>query len=78
MDWYNGSLDYDLKPEEWNLEQTERVAIIGNGNIACDMSRVLLRPPEDLATSDAPHSVIEHLKKSNLHTVEMVGRRGIT
>ena len=78
VDWYNGSLDYNLKPNEFNLEETERVAIIGNGNIACDMSRVLLRSPKDLATSDAPQSVISHLSKSNLHTVEMVGRRGIT
>jgi hypothetical protein len=78
VDWYNGSLDYNLKPSEFNLEETERVAIIGNGNIACDMSRVLLRSPKDLATSDAPQSVISHLSKSNLHTVEMVGRRGIT
>lgn len=76
--WYNGSLDYDLKREEFDLEQAERVAIIGNGNIACDISRMMMRPYEDLRSSDAPTSVVDHLAKSNLHCLEMVGRRGIT
>lgn len=76
--WYNGSLDYDLKKEEFDLEQAERVAIIGNGNIACDISRMMMRPHADLRTSDAPTSVIDHLARSNLHCLEMVGRRGIT
>ena len=54
MNWYNGSLDHDMKAGEFELENTERVAIIGNGNIACDMSRILLRNVDDLRTSDAP------------------------
>jgi len=76
-DWYNGSLDYDLSLDEFDLRETERIGIIGNGNIACDMSRILLRPHEDLKTSDAPMSVLNDLKNSKLHTIEMVGRRGI-
>lgn len=52
--------------------------MIGNGNIACDMSRILLRNVDDLKTSDAPKSVIDHLQKSNVHCIEMIGRRGIT
>jgi len=54
VDWYNGSLDFNLSKEEFDLDRTERIAIIGNGNIACDMSRILLRNPNDLNTSDAP------------------------
>ena len=78
VDWYNGSLDYNLKANEFDLRETERIAIIGNGNIATDMSRVLIRNVDDLRTSDAPASVIDHLAQSKLHTIEMVGRRGIT
>lgn len=78
VDWYNGSLDYNLQPNEFDLRETERIAIIGNGNIATDMSRILIRNVDDLRTSDAPASVIDHLAQSKLHTIEMVGRRGIT
>ena len=59
VNWYNGSLDFDLKQEEFDLRTTERIAIIGNGNIACDMSRILLRNYDDLKSSDAPSKVIE-------------------
>ena len=58
VDWYNGSLDFDLGEDEFDLKAIERLAIIGNGNIATDMSRVLLRPPADLDSSDAPTGVI--------------------
>ena len=43
VDWYNGSLDYDLRAEEFDLRATRKLAIIGNGNIACDISRMLFR-----------------------------------
>lgn len=68
----------NLKEEEFDLRETERIGIIGNGNIACDISRMLLRPVEDLKTTDAPMSVLDHLAKSKLNCIEMVGRRGIT
>lgn len=78
VDWYNGSLDYNLRENEFDLRATERVAIIGNGNIAVDMSRVLIRNVNDLKSSDAPQTVIDHLCQSKLHLIELVGRRGIT
>ena len=59
VDWYNGSLDMDLKENEFDLNLIEHMGIIGNGNIACDISRMLLRPYADLQSSDAPLSVIE-------------------
>ncbi len=67
-----------MKSDEFDLEQTERVAIIGNGNIACDMSRILLRDVNDLKTSDAPQPVLDQLARSNVHCIEMIGRRGVT
>jgi hypothetical protein len=63
--WYNGSLDDDLDYEkELNLEHVKDIAIVGNGNVAMDISRVLLKESQVLAPYDAPTSVIEHLKKS--------------
>jgi hypothetical protein len=59
VDWYNGSLDFDMTPDEFDLERIKRVAIIGNGNIACDISRILLQKVDNLRTSDAPKSVID-------------------
>jgi len=52
--WYNGSLDFNMTKEEFNLEETERIAIIGNGNIALDISRILMQPYENLKVSDSP------------------------
>lgn len=78
VDWYNGSLDMNLDIKtEFDLRNTERIAIIGNGNIACDISRMMLRPPEDLNSSDAPESVLEAIRESKVNCVEMVARRGI-
>lgn len=76
--WYNGSLDNDLTPDEFDLERTGKIAIIGNGNIACDISRMLLQNVDNLRTSDAPQPVLNQLAKSNVHCIEMIGRRGIT
>ena len=58
VDWYNGSLDFNLTQDEFDLSKVEHIGIIGNGNIACDISRVLLRKADDFKTSDAPESVI--------------------
>ena len=78
VDWYNGSLDMDLKEGEFDVRELEKIAIIGNGNIACDMSRMLLKDPSDFRNSDAPMHVIEALQKSKVHSIQMVARRGIT
>ena len=42
------------------------------------MSRMLLRDVNDLKTSDAPQPVLDQLARSNVHCIEMIGRRGIT
>jgi len=68
--WYNGSLDDDLDYErQLDLEHVRDVAIIGNGNVAMDISRVILKEPSLLAPFDAPSRVIEQLKKSNLRSI---------
>ena len=71
--WYNGHPDYaDL---EFDLSG-ERAVIVGNGNVAIDVARVLTMSPEALAASDiAPHA-LEALRHSNIREVVLLGRRG--
>lgn len=54
------------------------MGIIGNGNIACDISRMFLKDPKEFHDSDTPEHVMKNLRNSKVHTVEMIGRRGIT
>ena len=44
--WYNGHPDREHAPQ--NLKHIKNVTIIGNGNVAIDMARILLRKPSDL------------------------------
>src|SRR4029453_901855 len=46
--WYDGHPDV---PREWPLE-AESIAVIGNGNVALDVARVLAKHPKDLLTTD--------------------------
>lgn len=68
--WYNGSLDRDIDDErDLNLESVKEVAIIGNGNVAMDITRILLKDPTIMAPFDAPLSVLEQLKKSKIQSI---------
>jgi ferredoxin--NADP+ reductase len=71
--WYNGHPDYrDL---EFDLTQ-ERAAIVGVGNVAVDVARILCRTPEELATTDIADHALEVLRKSRIREVYLLGRRG--
>jgi len=71
--WYNGHPDfYELDP---NLD-IEAMTVIGNGNVAMDVARVLLRSPEELAQSDIPEHVAARISASPITDVYMCGRRG--
>ena len=71
--WYNGHPDFrDLK---FDLSQ-EAVAVVGVGNVAIDVARILCRTPDELKQSDiAPHA-LEALSMSKVRTVYLLGRRG--
>ena len=64
VNWYNGSLDNDL--ETLDLNNIKDVTVIGNGNIFCDIARVLLKSEKDLAQTDIPKNVLEQLKDSSI------------
>ena len=70
MNWYNGSLDKDIDySKDLGLENVRDVAIIGNGNVAMDISRILLKNPLTIAPFDIPSSVMDHLKKSSVKNI---------
>jgi ferredoxin--NADP+ reductase len=71
--WYNGHPDY---PElEFDLSQ-ENVAIIGQGNVAIDVARILAKTPEELATTDIADHALEKLRQSKVKNIYVIGRRG--
>lgn len=71
--WYNGHPDYrDL---EFDLS-AERAAIVGNGNVAVDVARMLVLPREELECTDTADHAIEALAESNVREVYILGRRG--
>lgn len=71
--WYNGHPDYrDL---EFDLS-AERAAIVGNGNVAMDLARMLVLPREELEVTDTADYAIEALASSNVREVYVLGRRG--
>ncbi len=72
--WYNGHPDFvDLK---FDLENAERVAVIGNGNVAMDVARVLAQRPDRLADTDIAGYALDALRRSKVREVLLLGRRG--
>lgn len=71
--WYNGHPDFrDLEPDL----NTKAIVVIGNGNVAVDCARVLVKTPEEMATTDLASHAAEAIHASPLEDVYMVGRRG--
>lgn len=72
VSWYDGHPDY---PRTWPLE-AQSVAVIGNGNVALDVARILAKHPEDLLPTEIPDNVYEGLQASPVTDVHVFGRRG--
>jgi ferredoxin/flavodoxin---NADP+ reductase len=71
--WYNGHPEY----QHCNFELSgERVVVIGNGNVAVDVARLLALTPEELAPTDAADQAIAALNASGVREIVMLGRRG--
>src|SRR5262245_49457744 len=71
--WYNGHPDYQHL--DFDLSN-ERAVVIGNGNVAIDVARLLARTPEELATTDVTDRFIAACVASGVREVQMLGRRG--
>ena len=71
--WYNGHPDF--ADEQFDLTH-ERAVVIGNGNVALDVARMLVLPEEDLRVTDTADHAIEAFARSSVQEVVVVGRRG--
>ena len=73
VNWYNGHPDCrDLNP---GLNVGAAV-VLGNGNVAIDVARVLVKTPAEMAATDLPDYAAQPIQTSPLKDVYMVGRRG--
>ena len=72
VSWYDGHPDV---PRGWPLMAKE-VAVIGNGNVALDVARILAKHADDLLPTDIPANVYEALAASPVTDVHIFGRRG--
>jgi ferredoxin/flavodoxin---NADP+ reductase len=71
--WYNGHPDF----QELELVlDVERAVVIGNGNVALDVARMLALTPEELAPTDTTDPAIEAIGASAIRDIVVVGRRG--
>jgi ferredoxin--NADP+ reductase len=73
VNWYCGHPDVD--PAAFALD-AESVAVIGVGNVAVDVARILARDPAELEHTDIPEPVMAALRASKVREVHVIGRRG--
>jgi ferredoxin/flavodoxin---NADP+ reductase len=71
--WYNGHPDY--ADHEFDLSP-ERAVVIGNGNVALDVARMLVLEPDELAVTDTADHAMEPLMGAGVREVVVLGRRG--
>src|SRR5512146_32119 len=71
--WYNGHPDYRQARFDFSVG---RVAVVGNGNVAVDVARILLRTPAELERTEIAGYALDALRASRVHEVILVGRRG--
>ena len=71
--WYNGHPDYQHLRFDLDVECA---VVIGNGNVAVDVARMLALTPEELAPTDSTDASIAAIGSSKLKEVVMLGRRG--
>ena len=71
--WYNGHPDY--RGLEFDLS-AKRAVVIGNGNVAADVTRMLTLSPHELERTDVADHALEALRESRIEEVIVLGRRG--
>lgn len=73
VSWVNGHPDGDSYDFNWSAQQ---VVVIGQGNVAVDVVRLLAKPVSSLRSTDIPESRLAMLATSQIQTVYLMGRRG--
>lgn len=79
--WYNGlpsetDLDDRFTIIEQQLRRSNRISIIGQGNVAIDVARILLSPIETLQTTDITNRALAILSECKINEIQLIGRRG--
>ncbi|WP_249933287.1 FAD-dependent oxidoreductase [Blastococcus sp. CCUG 61487] len=74
--WYCGHPDADRERVESALAAARSVVVVGVGNVALDVGRVLARTPEELESTDMPQHVLDALAAAPVEQVTILGRRG--
>ncbi len=70
--WYSGHPDAEPQP----LAGVRDAVVIGVGNVAVDVARILLKDPAELSATDMPDGVLAELRSAQIEHVWLVGRRG--
>jgi ferredoxin/flavodoxin---NADP+ reductase len=71
--WYNGHPDYQHLSFDLS---GERAVVIGNGNVALDVARMLALTREELAPTDTTDAAIDAIAESGIREIDILGRRG--
>jgi ferredoxin--NADP+ reductase len=71
--WYNGHPDY--RDRSFDLS-AEAAVIVGQGNVAADVARILAKPVDDLRSTDIAEHALDALAQSRVREIHVIGRRG--
>jgi ferredoxin/flavodoxin---NADP+ reductase len=71
--WYNGHPEF--ADHEFDLSAT-RAVVVGNGNVALDVARMLVLDPDEVSATDCADHAVEALAAAQVHEVVVLGRRG--
>lgn len=77
--WYNGLPDCEVDRYELienQLRKSKTITLIGQGNVAVDVARILLSPIDTLSKTDITSRALSTLSECNIQNVHLVGRRG--
>jgi ferredoxin--NADP+ reductase len=74
VDWYNGHPDAADRNFDLHAQQ---VAVVGAGNVALDVARMLVRSPDEIASTDVPDRVLDAFRDSRITDVHLIARRGL-
>jgi ferredoxin--NADP+ reductase len=74
VDWYSGHPD--AAERSFRLDTTS-VAVVGAGNVALDVARMLVRTPEEIAATDVPDRILGAFRESRVTDAHLIARRGV-
>ena len=76
VNWYNGHPSYNHVGESFDLGKIKRVVVVGQGNVAIDCARILMKGVDELQSTDISVHALKALQRSTVEEVVIVGRRG--